>query len=295
MGGGNQWQRRQAPAQGATKPAQGRQVGSGPGSGGSDSEESDEDMYEENPGDKLTEEQVELEEARKTWRQSKKLLRVITGIATPEVMHLIQAQHRAARERLDGLRPAQERMKALRDSEASRVKYLEKLGPQIAEAKLALAGLETRYQTAEAALRQTRQQIVWCQASMPDPAPPPLAEAGPRSDQGKALLAMAKDPASVAELQVEVAVLQAHLAKLAEASSAAGPLSSASAMEVERASGKRACPDGQGPGPVQLGGVDAARGASATVVGASATAPGSPPGEAGQDPATPPGETGTLR
>ncbi len=86
------------------------------------SEASDEDMYEEeSAARKMAEDQVELAEARKTWRLSKKVLRVVAGTATPEAMRLLQAQRRAARERLDGLRPAQERLDALRDGAASRV------------------------------------------------------------------------------------------------------------------------------------------------------------------------------
>ena len=212
--GGRRWQRDPVPAQQALGPAPIHLLGSGPKTGEPDPEESDEDMYDEAPAGAAAGDPAELGEARKAWRQSKKLLKMVTGLASPEVVRLVQAQHQAAKERLDRLRPAQERMDSLRDSEASRVKLLEKLTPQIAEAKLALVTLEERYKIAEEALRKTRQEIQWCQMSMPAVTPVP-AEAGPRSAQSKALLAMVTDAASAAEVIAEVAALQAHLAQIA--------------------------------------------------------------------------------
>ena len=157
----------------------------------------------------------ELQQARIAHHRAKKVLEAVAHIAGPETLHHLQAEARVAKERLDAIRPPQERLAALLESERSRVQLLAKLEPQIQVALATVADLRQKASTAQEALARTRDLIKREQMALAMATPEEVLPLIGVSHQAQALLATAKDGASVAKLLAELEAVKAQALRYA--------------------------------------------------------------------------------
>ena len=157
----------------------------------------------------------ELLQARVAHHRAKKVLEAVAHIAGPETLQHLQAEARVAKERLDAIRPPQERLAALLESERSRVQLLAKLEPQIQVALATVADLRMKAASAQEALARTRDLIKREQMALAMATPDEVLPLIGVSNQAQALLATAKDGPSVAKLLAELEAVKAQALRYA--------------------------------------------------------------------------------